>query len=86
MLIQHSNIFAKSPFFVGTPRTNRNNGCLWEGLQEKIAITSEEGFDLDNQRSTDQSKEEEENSTVQRLPIEILHRDRFDDGLGRGHA
>ena len=35
-------------FSVTTPRTNRNNGCPWEGLQEKIAITSEEGFYLDN--------------------------------------
>ena len=48
MFIQHSNIFAKLPFSVGTPRTNRNNGCPWEGLKEKIDITSEEGFYLEN--------------------------------------
>jgi len=72
---QHSNISAKLPFSVGTPRTNRNNGCPWEGLKEKLGITSEAGFDLENQRSTDQSKQEQGKFYSQKIAVEILYRD-----------
>lgn len=68
--IQHPNISAKFPFSVGTPGTNRNNGCPWEGLQEKIAITSGASVISKLQRSTNQSKEEQKKfylSTVKGL-------------------
>lgn len=77
--------FLRDCFSVETPITNRNNGCLWEGSKEKIAIASEAGFNLENPK-VNQSKKEQDNFYSHKIAIEILHRDRLDDGLGRGCA
>lgn len=52
--------FLRDCFSVETPITNRNNGCLWEGSKEKIAIASEAGFNLENPK-VNQSKKEQDN-------------------------
>lgn len=77
--------FLRDCFSVETPITNRNNGCLWEGSKEKIAIVSEAGFNLENPK-VNQSKKEQDNFYSHKIAIEILYRDRLDDGLGRGCA
>lgn len=77
--------FLRDCFSVETPITNRNNGCLWEGSKEKIAIASEAGFNLENPK-VNQSKKEQDNFYSHKIAIEILYRDRLDDGLGRGCA
>ena len=78
-------VSAKLPFSVGTPRTNRNNGCpRWEGLKEKIARISEAWFDLENPEVNSLIKGEQENFYSQKIAVEILYRDQVNDGLGQG--